>query len=183
MQLEVAFQHGNGLDVRTAVTMARKVSTHGVTLWSPFASPTLSRPIVYDPEVTVRVYVGFHFFAYLAEDKRFGLSQYICYEQLRMAPLRHPEYYQYELNLADDSRMDAWNRRHVLALRLGASAGQLAEFGGALGIMRRTLTDAANNARVPAHIFTGALFERLVSCRHHVFQGKLSAIRSGQELR
>lgn len=96
--------------------------------------PTLSRPTVYDPEVTVRVYVGFHFWAYLAEHKRFGLSQYIGYEQIRMALLGRPEYHQYELNLADDSRMDAWNRRHLLASRLRASAGQVAEFGGAFGI-------------------------------------------------
>jgi len=100
----------------------------------PFAIPRISRPTVYDPEVTVRVYVGFHFWAYLAEDKRFGLSQYIGYEQIRIALLGRSRVSSIRVESRHDSRMDTWNRRHVLASRLGASAGQVAEFGGALGI-------------------------------------------------
>ena len=85
-------------------------------------------------------------------------------------PLRHPEHFQYEFNLADIA--EVWRRGsvdHVLAPRpdgpgprgdptLEAFAGQVSDSGEG-----RWTVQAANDAGVPAHVLTAALFERFAS--------------------
>ena len=82
-----------------------------------------------------------------------------------MAPLRHPEYYQYEFN-ADVTQV--WTRGSVvtswlldLTAQALASDSEVAEFEGKVadsGEGRETV--AANNAGVPAHVLTGPLSSR-----------------------
>ena len=102
-------------------------------------------------------------------------------------PLRHPEHYQYDFNLADIT--EVWRRGSVVAswlLDLTASAfvksPTLAEFGGEVsdsGEGRWTVA-AANDEAVPAHVLTAALFERFSSRGLDEFQNKvLSAMRLG----
>jgi 6-phosphogluconate dehydrogenase len=103
------------------------------------------------------------------------------------APLRNPEHYQYDFNLADITEL--WRRGSVItswlldltALAL-ASDPALDKFGGKVsdsGEGRWTL-QAANDEGVPAHVLTAALFERFASRDHDLFQNKvLSAMRFG----
>ena len=103
------------------------------------------------------------------------------------APLRNPEHYQYDFNLADITEL--WRRGSVVTswlLDLTASAlatdPALDKFGGKVsdsGEGRWTL-QAANDEGVPAHVLTAALFERFASRDHDLFQNKvLSAMRFG----
>lgn len=103
------------------------------------------------------------------------------------APLRNPEHYQYDFNLADITEL--WRRGSVITswlLDLTASAlatdPALEKFGGKVsdsGEGRWTL-QAANDEGVPAHVLTAALFERFASRDHDLFQNKvLSAMRFG----
>jgi 6-phosphogluconate dehydrogenase len=103
------------------------------------------------------------------------------------APLRNPEHYQYEFNLADVAEL--WRRGSVVAswlldLTAAALAGdpRLEKFGGRVsdsGEGRWTLS-AANDEGVPAHVLTAALFERFGSQGQDLFQNKvLSAMRFG----
>jgi 6-phosphogluconate dehydrogenase len=102
-------------------------------------------------------------------------------------PLRHPEHYQYDFNLADIT--EVWRRGSVVAswlLDLIAGAfvrsPTLGEFGGEVsdsGEGRWTVA-AANDEAVPAHVLTAALFERFSSRGLDEFQNKvLSAMRFG----
>jgi 6-phosphogluconate dehydrogenase len=103
------------------------------------------------------------------------------------APLRHPEYYQYDFDLADVT--EVWRRGSVISswlLDLTAQAlavdPALEKFGGTVadsGEGRWTL-QAANDEAVPAHVLTAALFERFASRGHDLFANKvLSAMRFG----
>jgi len=100
-------------------------------------------------------------------------------------PLRAPEYYQYDLDLADVA--EVWRRGSVIAswlLDLTATAlardPQLDRFGGRVsdsGEGRWTL-EAATDEAVPAHVLAAALFERFSSRGEADFQDRiLSAMR------
>jgi 6-phosphogluconate dehydrogenase len=102
-------------------------------------------------------------------------------------PLRHPEHYQYDLNLADIA--EVWRRGSVVTswlLDLTAAAlaksPSLEHFGGKVadsGEGRWTVA-AAQDEGVPAHVLTAALFERFASRGEAEFQNKvLSAMRFG----
>ncbi|MGH9259619.1 MAG: phosphogluconate dehydrogenase (NAD(+)-dependent, decarboxylating) [Acidimicrobiales bacterium] len=102
-------------------------------------------------------------------------------------PLRNPEYYQYDLNLADIA--EVWRRGSVIAswlLDLTAAAlardSTLADFSGRVsdsGEGRWTL-EAAIDEAVPAHVLAAALFERFTSQGEADFQDRLlSAMRLG----
>jgi 6-phosphogluconate dehydrogenase len=103
------------------------------------------------------------------------------------APLRNPEHYQYEFNLADVA--EVWRRGSVISswlLDLTAQAFAndpgLGKFGGKVsdsGEGRWTLA-AANDEGVPAFVLTAALFERFASRDLDLFQNQvLSAMRFG----
>ncbi|MEO8502828.1 MAG: phosphogluconate dehydrogenase (NAD(+)-dependent, decarboxylating) [Acidobacteriota bacterium] len=100
-------------------------------------------------------------------------------------PLRNPEHYQYDFNLADIA--EVWRRGSVVAswlldLTAASLAGspQLEEFGGRVsdsGEGRWTLA-AANDEAVPAHVLAAALFERFASRGEADFANRvLSAMR------
>jgi 6-phosphogluconate dehydrogenase len=100
-------------------------------------------------------------------------------------PLRDPEHYQYELNLADVT--EVWRRGSVISswlLDLTASAlaqdPQLSKFGGRVsdsGEGRWTIKAAIDEA-VPAHVLTAALYERFSSRGEADYADKLlSAMR------
>jgi 6-phosphogluconate dehydrogenase len=102
-------------------------------------------------------------------------------------PLRNPEHYQYDFNLADVS--EVWRRGSVVSswlldLTAQAFAGDpaLANFGGTVsdsGEGRWTVA-AANDEGVPAFVLTAALFERFASRNLDLFQNQvLSAMRFG----
>ena len=103
------------------------------------------------------------------------------------APLRNPEHYQYDLDLA--AITEVWRRGSVVAswlLDLTAAAfahdAELANFAGRVsdsGEGRWTL-QAANDEGVPAHVLAAALFERFASRGEDDFQNRvLSAMRFG----
>jgi 6-phosphogluconate dehydrogenase len=100
-------------------------------------------------------------------------------------PLRRPEHYCYDFDLADVAEL--WRRGSVvtswlLDLTAGALAAdpELARFGGRVadsGEGRWTL-QAANDEGVPAHVLAAALFERFASRDGDLFQNRvLSAMR------
>jgi len=102
-------------------------------------------------------------------------------------PLRNPEHYQYDINIADVA--EVWRRGSVVAswlldLTAQALAGspQLENFAGKVsdsGEGRWTVA-AANDEAVPAHVLTAALFERFASRGEDDFQNRvLSAMRFG----
>jgi 6-phosphogluconate dehydrogenase len=102
-------------------------------------------------------------------------------------PLRNPEHYQYDFNLADVTEL--WRRGSVvsswlldLTAQALASDRMLDKFGGTVadsGEGRWTIA-AANDEGVPAFVLTAALFERFVSRDLDLFQNKvLSAMRFG----
>ena len=102
-------------------------------------------------------------------------------------PLRNPEHYQYDFNLADIT--EVWRRGSVVAswlLDLTAQAfvgsPNLEKFGGKVsdsGEGRWTVA-AANDEGVPAFVLTASLFERFASRGEDEFQNKvLSAMRFG----
>jgi 6-phosphogluconate dehydrogenase len=101
------------------------------------------------------------------------------------APLANPEYYQYDLNLADISEL--WRRGSVIGswlLDLTAAAllkdPDMSEFGGRVsdsGEGRWTIS-AAIDEGVPAHVLTAALYERFASRGEADFGNRLmSAMR------
>jgi 6-phosphogluconate dehydrogenase len=101
------------------------------------------------------------------------------------APLRHPEFYQYDLDVA--AITEAWRRGSVIAswlLDLTSAAfakdPQLDAYQGSVsdsGEGRWTL-QAANDVGVPAHVLAAALFERFASRGNGDFQNRvLSAMR------
>jgi 6-phosphogluconate dehydrogenase len=102
-------------------------------------------------------------------------------------PLRNPEHYQYDFNIADITEL--WRRGSVVAswlLDLTAEAFAknqgLDNFAGRVsdsGEGRWTIA-AANDEAVPAHVLTAALFERFASRGEDEFQNRvLSAMRFG----
>jgi 6-phosphogluconate dehydrogenase len=102
-------------------------------------------------------------------------------------PLRNPEHYQYDFNLADITEL--WRRGSVvsswlldLTAQALASDKDLEKFGGKVsdsGEGRWTVA-AANDEGVPAHVLTASLFERFASRDLDLFQNKvLSAMRFG----
>jgi 6-phosphogluconate dehydrogenase len=103
------------------------------------------------------------------------------------SPLRNPEHYRYDLELADVA--EVWRRGSVISswlldLCAGALASdpRLEKFGGKVsdsGEGRWTL-QAAIEEGVPAHVLSAALFERFASRGLDLFQNKvLSAMRFG----
>ena len=108
-------------------------------------------------------------------------------EDAETTPLRNPDHYQYDFDLAGITEL--WRRGSViqswlLDLTAEAFAGDpnLDEFAGTVadsGEGRWTL-QAANDEGVPAHVLAAALFERFGSRDHDLFQNKvLSAMRFG----
>jgi 6-phosphogluconate dehydrogenase len=103
------------------------------------------------------------------------------------APLRNPEHYQYDFDLADVTEL--WRRGSVITswlLDLTASAlaadPVLEQFGGRVSDSGegRWTVQAANDESVPAHVLTAALFERFASRGLDLFQNRvLSAMRLG----
>jgi 6-phosphogluconate dehydrogenase len=102
-------------------------------------------------------------------------------------PLEHPEYYQYELDLAEVTEL--WRRGSVIGswlLDLTARAlledPKLSKFGGRVsdsGEGRWTI-QAAVDEGVPAHVLTAALYERFSSRSKGEFANQvLSAMRFG----
>ena len=102
-------------------------------------------------------------------------------------PLRNPEHYQFDFNLADIA--EVWRRGSVVTswlLDLTANAlvasPQLSEFSGRVsdsGEGRWTIA-AANDVGVPAHVLAASLFERFASRNEDDFQNRvLSAMRLG----
>jgi 6-phosphogluconate dehydrogenase len=102
-------------------------------------------------------------------------------------PLRNPEHYQYDFNLADVAEL--WRRGSVipswlldLTAQALASDPLLEKFGGKVsdsGEGRWTVA-AANDVGVPAHVLTASLFERFASRGLDLFQNKVqSAMRFG----
>jgi 6-phosphogluconate dehydrogenase len=102
-------------------------------------------------------------------------------------PLRYPEHYQYDFDLADVA--EVWRRGSVITswlLDLTAQAlaadPELEKFGGKVddsGEGRWTV-EAATEEGVPAHVLTAALFSRFASRDLDSFQNKaLSAMRYG----
>jgi 6-phosphogluconate dehydrogenase len=100
-------------------------------------------------------------------------------------PLRNPEYYQYELDVAEIAEL--WRRGSVVAswlldLTADALAGDptLERFSGRVsdsGEGRWTLT-AAIDESVPAHVLAASLFQRFASRGESEFQDRLlSAMR------
>jgi len=102
-------------------------------------------------------------------------------------PLRNPELYQYEFDLADVAEL--WRRGSVIPswlldltaealatdARLDAFGGKVADSGEG-----RWTVQAANDVGVPAHVLTAALFERFASRGLDRFQNQvLSAMRKG----
>jgi 6-phosphogluconate dehydrogenase len=102
-------------------------------------------------------------------------------------PLRNPEHYQYDMNLADIT--EVWRRGSVIAswlLDLTAQAlasdRGLEKFGGKVSDSGegRWTVQAANDEGVPASVLTAALFARFASRGQDLFQNKvLSAMRFG----
>jgi 6-phosphogluconate dehydrogenase len=100
-------------------------------------------------------------------------------------PLRHPEFYRYEMNLPEIT--EVWRRGSVIGswlLDLTARAlradPQLAAYGGRVsdsGEGRWTI-EAAVEAGVPAHVLSAALYERFASRGEADFANQvLSAMR------
>jgi 6-phosphogluconate dehydrogenase len=102
-------------------------------------------------------------------------------------PLRHPEHYRYDFDLADVA--EVWRRGSVVSswlLDLAAAAfardPALNKFGGNVSDSGegRWTVQAANEEGVPAHVLTAALFERFASRDQDRFQNQvLSAMRFG----
>jgi len=102
-------------------------------------------------------------------------------------PLRNPEHYRYDFDLADVTEL--WRRGSVvtswlLDLTASALAGDpaLEKFGGRVSDSGegRWTVQAANDEGVPAHVLTAALFERFSSRGLDLFQNRvLSAMRLG----
>jgi 6-phosphogluconate dehydrogenase len=119
--------------------------------------------------------------------KKADIGKHTHEKDAETTPLRHPEHYQYEFNLADITEL--WRRGSVVAswlLDLTAQAfvqsPTLENFGGRVsdsGEGRWTVA-AANDEGVPAFVLTASLFERFASRGEDEFQNKvLSAMRFG----
>jgi 6-phosphogluconate dehydrogenase len=119
--------------------------------------------------------------------KKANIGKHTHEKDAETTPLRNPEHYQYDFNLADVT--EVWRRGSVVAswlLDLTAQAfvqsPNLENFGGRVsdsGEGRWTVS-AANDEGVPAFVLTASLFERFASRGEDEFQNKvLSAMRFG----
>jgi 6-phosphogluconate dehydrogenase len=119
--------------------------------------------------------------------KKANIGKHLHEKDAETTPLRNPEHYQYDFNLADVT--EVWRRGSVVAswlLDLTAQAfvqsPNLENFGGRVsdsGEGRWTVS-AANDEGVPAFVLTASLFERFASRGEDEFQNKvLSAMRFG----
>jgi 6-phosphogluconate dehydrogenase len=119
--------------------------------------------------------------------KKANIGKHQHEKDAETTPLRNPEHYQYDFNLADVT--EVWRRGSVVAswlLDLTAQAfvqsPNLENFGGRVsdsGEGRWTVS-AANDEGVPAFVLTASLFERFASRGEDEFQNKvLSAMRFG----
>ena len=119
--------------------------------------------------------------------KNAGIGKRSHEKDAETTPLRNPEHYQYDFNLADITEL--WRRGSVvsswlldLTAQALASDPGLDKFGGKVsdsGEGRWTVA-AANDVGVPAHVLTASLFERFTSRGLDLFQNKvLSAMRFG----
>jgi 6-phosphogluconate dehydrogenase len=119
--------------------------------------------------------------------KNAGLGKAMHEKDAETAPLRDPEHYQYDFNLADIT--EVWRRGSVVTswlLDLTAAAlasdPKLETFSGRVsdsGEGRWTIA-AANDEGVPAHVLAASLFERFASRGGDLFQNRvLSAMRFG----
>src|SRR5690606_26721933 len=103
------------------------------------------------------------------------------------APLEHPEYYRYEIDVAEVAEL--WRRGSVIGswlLDLTAAAlrgsPQLSEFAGRVSDSGegRWTSIAAIEEGVPAPVLTAALYERFASRDHDDFANRvLAAMRKG----
>jgi 6-phosphogluconate dehydrogenase len=116
-----------------------------------------------------------------------GKTSHAAEKDAETTPLREPEHYQFDFNLADVT--EVWRRGSVISswlLDLTAQAlvgsPDLGHFGGRVsdsGEGRWTIA-AANDLGVPAHVLTASLFERFASRGLDDFQNRvLSAMRFG----
>jgi 6-phosphogluconate dehydrogenase len=116
-----------------------------------------------------------------------GKTSHQSEKDAETTPLRNPEHYQFDFNLADVT--EVWRRGSVVSswlLDLTAQAfvgsPKLDNFGGRVsdsGEGRWTVA-AANDLGVPAHVLTASLFERFASRGLDDFQNRvLSAMRFG----
>jgi 6-phosphogluconate dehydrogenase len=119
--------------------------------------------------------------------KRANIGKATHEHDAETSPLRHPEHYHYDFNLADVTEL--WRRGSVVTswlLDLTATAlasdPELEKFGGKVsdsGEGRWTVSTAID-VGVPAHVLTASLFERFASRDLDLFQNKvLSAMRFG----
>jgi 6-phosphogluconate dehydrogenase len=117
--------------------------------------------------------------------KRANIGRHQHDKDAETTPLRHPEHYEYDFNLADIA--EVWRRGSVIAswlLDLTANAlatdASLARFSGHVsdsGEGRWTLA-AAIDEGVPAHVLSAALYERFSSRGQATFADQLlSAMR------
>jgi 6-phosphogluconate dehydrogenase len=118
---------------------------------------------------------------------RANIGKADCERDAETTPLRNPEHYQYDFDVAEITEL--WRRGSVVAswlLDLTAAAfvdnPDLDRFAGRVsdsGEGRWTLA-AANDEAVPAHVLAAALFERFASRGEDDFQNRvLSAMRLG----
>ena len=114
-----------------------------------------------------------------------GIGRQVQQTSAEVTPVRHPEYYQYDLNLADVT--EVWRRGSVIASWLLdltaaslADSPDLAQFTGRVsdsGEGRWTITAAIDEA-VPVPVLSAALYERFSSRGEADFADKLmSAMR------
>lgn len=117
--------------------------------------------------------------------KHADAGKHVREQDAETTPLRDPDAYQYEINLADVA--EVWRRGSVISswlldLTAQALAGdpKLAKFGGRVsdsGEGRWTI-EAAIDVGVPAHVLTAALYERFSSRGEALFADQLcSAMR------
>jgi 6-phosphogluconate dehydrogenase len=116
-----------------------------------------------------------------------GIGARTAESDAETTPLRTPEHYRYDFDLADIAEL--WRRGSVvtswlLDLTAAALAGdpRLEEFGGQVADSGegRWTVQAAIDEGVPAHVLTAALLERFASRDHDEFQNKvMSAMRYG----
>src|SRR5271166_3689925 len=109
-----------------------------------------------------------------------GKTSHQAEKDAETTPLRNPEHYQFDFNLADVT--EVWRRGSVISswlldLTAQALAGSpdLGHFGGRVsdsGEGRWTIA-AANDLGVPAHVLTASLFERFASRGLDDFQNRV----------
>jgi 6-phosphogluconate dehydrogenase len=123
----------------------------------------------------------------ILKNANIGKTSHSHEKDAETTPLRNPEHYQYDLNLADITEL--WRRGSVvtswlldLTAQALASDPGLEKFGGKVSDSGegRWTVQAANDEGIPASVLTAALFARFSSRGQDLFQNKvLSAMRFG----